>query len=435
LQFNAGRENGKGDCSMKKPSISLIGAMVLFSIVFRSNADQWVKTSCPWPYNLPVAAFAEMGPKLFAGTGAGGVLLLNNDGMSWDTVNRGLKGRSVSSLAVSERNLFAGTTDGGVSISKDSSMTWAAVKSDGAITSLGVNGRELFAGCWGVWLSTNSGTTWAPADSDLPSFTCPPNPGGFPPGTCNPLFRCFVVRNGDLFAGTSGGVFQWADSAKAWAEMNWNLTSPVSAFVVMGGKIFAGAATGLYYNNEGSILWFSPGSQMSSTGISSLIVYGACLFAGTNLGVFMSRDSGATWTNESSGLPAGSTISALVAHGPDLFAGTTSNGIWRTALSGLSITPGCPGISFTGLHTANLRVTINKTDRNIAMSLTLRNAEQVSLCLYSLSGNKMATIVDAFFGQGLHTIQWNYRQLHSGCYFVKMQTNTLGDAEEVQLIQ
>src|SRR5664280_2625467 len=77
----------------------------------------------------------------------------------------------VNSLTVSGNNIFAGT-DNGVYLSTNSGASWAQVNNGlplyKPIYSLDVIGNNIFAGTFGgIYLSTNNGTNWAQADSGM----------------------------------------------------------------------------------------------------------------------------------------------------------------------------------------------------------------------------------------------------------------------------
>jgi hypothetical protein len=78
-----------------------------------NNGTSWNAVNSGLPANDDVHAFAFSGTNLFAGTYGSGVFLSTNNGTSWTAVNIGLTNTLVEALAVSGSDLFAGT-DGGV---------------------------------------------------------------------------------------------------------------------------------------------------------------------------------------------------------------------------------------------------------------------------------------------------------------------------------
>ncbi len=116
---------------------------------------------------------------------------------AWTAVSNGLPNKSpVKALAVSGTNLFAGTLT--VAFFFRPTTAQAGVKSIRAwqtlyVNALAISGTNLFAGTvHGVFLSTNSGTSWGAVDT----------------GLTNPYVYALAISGTNLFAG-SGGRGVW----------------------------------------------------------------------------------------------------------------------------------------------------------------------------------------------------------------------------------
>jgi ligand-binding sensor domain-containing protein len=101
---------------------------------------------------------------------------------------------------MSGSNLFAGTDTGGVFLSTDSGTSWTSVNSGlpakTIVLSLAVSGIDLYAGTdtGGVFLSTDSGTSWTPVNAGLPAKS---------------KVLSLAVFDGSLYAGIGGcGVWR-----------------------------------------------------------------------------------------------------------------------------------------------------------------------------------------------------------------------------------
>src|ERR1035437_5473395 len=96
-------------------------------------------------------------------------LIISNENLQaqWVQTN-GPGGGDIPCFAVSGSHLFAGTFGNGVYLSTNSGTSWTAVNNglpaSSFITALAVSGTNIFAGTYGygggVFLSTNNGTTW-----------------------------------------------------------------------------------------------------------------------------------------------------------------------------------------------------------------------------------------------------------------------------------
>ena len=110
-----------------------------------------------------------------------------------------------------------------------------------AVSPNGAGGMNLFAGTsGGVFLSTNSGTSWSAASTGLPSYSV----------------YALATSGTNLFAGTSGGgVFLSTNNGTSWSAVSTGLTKTnVQSLAVSGTNLFAGT--------EGGGVWRRPLSEM-----------------------------------------------------------------------------------------------------------------------------------------------------------------------------
>jgi hypothetical protein len=170
------------------------------------NGTSWTAVDSGLPANIGVWSLAVRGSNLVAGTNGDGIFLSTNNGASWTAA--GLTNRTFGSLAVSDSNIFATVSDGGVYRSTNNGVSWTAVNSGGLpfdrFWRLAASGNNIFAGgIWGVYRSSNNGATWNLVDSGLPA---------------NTSVWAFAVSGSNIFAGTdSDGVFLSTDSGISWA--------------------------------------------------------------------------------------------------------------------------------------------------------------------------------------------------------------------------
>jgi hypothetical protein len=159
------------------------------------NGSSWIAAKTGWS-NIVVTALAVSGTILLAGnsidlmppyTSSHGIYRSTDGGASW--FSSGALG-DVLALAVSGTTLFAGTT-GGMFRSFDGGASWSAVDIETAVASLAVYRSGIFAGTvgGGVFLSTDSGTSWSPV------------------GLSGANVRQFAVSGSELFV-AAGGVYR-----------------------------------------------------------------------------------------------------------------------------------------------------------------------------------------------------------------------------------
>jgi photosystem II stability/assembly factor-like uncharacterized protein len=199
-----------------------------------------------------------------------------------------------------------------------------------------VSGTNIFAGGdgYGIYLSTNEGTSWRVANAGLPT---------------NTSVYCFAVSGVNLFAGTSGqGIFLSTDNGSTWANVNSGLTSAyVTSLAVLGTNLIAGtASSGVFISTNNGNSWTQSKDRFGpNNSVLSVVVSGTNLFAGTlGSGVFLSTNQGANWVN--TGL-ANNSVYSLAVIGTNLFAGTESSlflppgtgGVFLSTDNGTSWTP------------------------------------------------------------------------------------------------
>jgi hypothetical protein len=124
-----------------------------------------------------VTTLVVKGSRLFAGKGSNGVSRSTDNGSTWITINDGLLGYTIYSLAVKDTNLFAATNRGVFRSSNDSSWTETndglySVPSDPR--SFFVYGSNILVGFPnynGIFLSLNNGASWVSCNGGLPGFS------------------------------------------------------------------------------------------------------------------------------------------------------------------------------------------------------------------------------------------------------------------------
>jgi ribosomal protein L21E len=119
----------------------------------------------------------------------------------------------------------------------------------------------------GIYLSSNSGSSWAKKNGN---------------------YTISLAGNGTaMFAGSLGsGVVLSTNNGSSWTAVNTGLTNKIiSALTMSGNNVFAGTHDGVFYSTNNGTSWNQVG--LSNTWIESLYVYNGVLFAGTtNLGIY-----------------------------------------------------------------------------------------------------------------------------------------------------
>ena len=184
------------------------------------NGVNWSKVKLTLPNYTTVYSIVVDGINIFAGTDIGGVFLSTDNGESWRSA--GLTNKNIRALTVTPEqngtsNLYAGTSQEGIFLSTDNGVSWTEIN-EGlpkdeygyyySINSFAAAGTNVFVGTTTslnmysenncrIFLSTNNGKNWIPADSGLARTN---------------ILSLIITPDGKgdftLYAGTGSGVWK-----------------------------------------------------------------------------------------------------------------------------------------------------------------------------------------------------------------------------------
>lgn len=201
------------------------------------------------------------------------------------------------------------------------------------VQSFAVNGNTIFAGAYGVFLSTDNGASWAPRSSGLNLI-----PGSF--------VWSLASYSSRTFAGISA-IFVSTDNGGTWLPANNGIPQVdiISSIVIDGNFVFAGTDTytggnGIFRSSDNGLSWSSVTSGLpSNTNISTIAVSGSNIFIGTYVsGIYLSGNNGNSWTAINNGIPAGIKVNSIATTVNKIFAGLDNGGIYLSTNNGSSWT-------------------------------------------------------------------------------------------------
>lgn len=228
-------------------------------------------------------------------------------------------------------NSFVGTKNG-IFISTNNGQSWAPAnlglerKQVGSLT--WYNGK-LYAGVYynGVYVSSDDGATWTQKNNGLTNLY---------------IAAIHASANG-LFVTTSDGTFYSGDNGDNWMPANNGIpnTYLLYDYASVGDTIFGGSyGLGLYRTVDNGANWVQVFNGFpANTFVYALIADGNKIYAGTSVGVYKSSDKGISWTAANNGFPAGAWARSFAVKTGYVFAGTYADGIFGSTDGGNTWNP------------------------------------------------------------------------------------------------
>ncbi len=264
---------------------------------------------------------------IFEATGSG-VIRSYDDGKNWSKFNTGLTSSMVKYFGGIGEVIIAINQDGVFrAIVNDTSWTlWKRINSEitsDSMTALITIKGNLFAGTLkhGVYLSSDSGTTWSATNTGLSSLKI--------------ASMCLIENT--IFVATDSGLFRSTDNGTSWNTANSGLKGLVTDFTSNSNSIFVRTADGVFCSTDSGTSWIAADSGLTVLGIKryvyDLTTCGNRIFAGTNAGIYLYNDTSHMWTPVKSGINT-LPITALIASETSILAGTGRNGMFRSTDDG-----------------------------------------------------------------------------------------------------
>jgi hypothetical protein len=370
----------------------------------------------------------------------------------WVQVPNGMgTDKFVTSFTINGNNIFAGTNTYGVYLSTNDGTSWAQTSlNNKEIRALAISGNNILAGCYyyqGVFLSTNNGITWTQTALN------------------NQSVISFATSGNNIFAGTFGnGVYRSTNNGQIWTQTGLN-NQFILSLAISGNRIFAGCSNsqGVFLSVDNGLGWTPIGPINKS--VSSLAINGNNIFAGTEYyGVYLSPNNGQTWTQTALN---NQTVYSLAVSGNNIFAGcnypsgvyiSTNNGqAWIQKNQGWNVIPnvyalliannyiltGTDGYSVWRRSLAEI-IGIQNISTEIPLAFSLEQnypnpfnpttkikfdvvrVGDVKIVVYDVMGREVQTLVNESLAPGTYETSFDASQLTSGVYFYKLSVHQGG---------
>ncbi|MFN8179230.1 MAG: YCF48-related protein [bacterium] len=398
-------------------------AVLLFGAA-RADALGW--SAQPSPTTLPLYGVSFSTPSTWVAVGDGGTILQSTDGgIGWATVPSpvGDALRAVSFLgnvgvAVGIAGRVVRSTDAGASWVQEPRPTTKALYS----VSMGANTAVITGEEGRIFFSTDAGLTWAARFA----------------GTASVLFGVSVNGSTAVGVGGAGAVVMSTNGGDAWGLTI--IGTPLTFFY---GTSFASPSTGwlvgtsdvvpsiIARSTSGGFTWTAQTSPTAEGlfGVSfpSLDVGTA---VGTNGAIIHTADGGQHWNVQPSGVTQ--TLNAVsfadLALGIAVGDGGT---ILRTT------TGGSTGVDEGSAlrSVAALECSANPFRASTTLRFTTRSAGAVSLKVFNVLGEEVATLASGDLAPGTRAATWDASGLPAGTYFARLLAQGIDETRKLTLVR
>src|SRR5581483_7122032 len=261
--------------------------------------------------------------EIYAGDETGHIFMSANAGQQWSERSTGLPlpdPLHALAMDVDGKELFA-ATEKGLFVSTDAAEHWKTLLSpasglpavsytalffDSAATS------TIYVGTAqkGLFISTNSGSTWHSSSVGLPQGA-----------TVNGLAFDPDLKQLWVATASPAGIYRSSDKGATWkAFMNGlpsniviNTVESAAASGGTQGLIYAGTNQGFFLSEDAGAHWMRSQMSLSGTSVHTILVdfrsnNGSTVYIGTDFSALRSDDKGQNWQNVATGLPKGTSV-------------------------------------------------------------------------------------------------------------------------------
>ena len=310
------------------------------------------------------------------------------------------------------------------------------------------NGNVMYAGRSKIYRSTNGGNNWNVTNNN-----------NVLDGNFALAMDISYQSAGKVFVATApssanrGHIFRTTNGGTDWIDVTGNLPDRFPADIAFDPSddsivylTFYGFGTGHVFKTTNSgDSWSDITGTLPDVPTVSVIVdpnNTNHVYVGNDLGVFASTDAGSTWQPFDEGLPT-----AVIAMDLNI---TTSNNVIRVATHGNGVYERkLLSTIVSGINDDNTFVKSFKLEQNypnpfnpstkIKYTITPPNLPEgetfVSLKVYDVLGNEIATLVNEEKPVGTYEVEFNANHLSSGTYFYRLTAGNLSETKKMLFLK
>ena len=271
----------------------------------------------------------------------------------------------------------------------------------------------------GAIRSTDDGLTWTGISSGLTQYS---------------IYSFAFGDSAKVFTSSyDSAVYSSTNNGDSWKPIPIPNYNDVYSLATYNGELFAGTTWGVYITDYNKINWEIKNNDLTNASVSVLLFnsYGH-LYAGTYGGIYRSTDMGESWLNISSGLT--DTNITCMTFSPDgfIYAGTQSGSVFK------SINPMTAVIQIK----SNIPVAFelkqnfpNPFNPATTINYSIPQSGFVTIKLYDILGRQVATLVNDNKPAGNYSAKFDGSKLVSGVYFYRMEAGSFSQTKKLLLLK
>lgn len=389
-----------------------------------NNGLNWMATNSNVT-STKVYAISSTGSTLFAGTDGNAVFSTSDNGNNWLWLNSGFISSNPYIGAIYNFNniLFVGLkTTSGIYYSTNNGVNWVSSNSYVSAWAFNSISNYLFASGSSVIRSTNNGQSWTTIRNGLPSNFV--------------IATSLTASANTLFCGIyEYGIYVSTNFGTSWIAASSGLTNyNISAMTTNNSFIFACTDTsGVFRSTNAGTSWHPANNGLTDLRTNTIYSYGNYLFVGTTSGgIYSSGDAGNSWMAINTGLNNKYVTSIYILQ-DYIYAGIYCQGIWRRLLSEV-ISVKRIG-NYVPARYDLYQNYPNPFNPSTTIQIDIPRISLTKIIVYDILGREIETLVNNELKAGSYKVSFDGSNLSSGIYFYKLQASDFSQTKKMIFIK